>query len=76
MSKRNSDGDVLFNRLAVNLAKEESLLGSLLGSNPISVEERDQREQEDDRDLDVDDADDNQYVAGIVAIFALVAKHV
>jgi len=31
MSKRNSDGDVLFNRLAVGVAQEQSLLASLMG---------------------------------------------
>jgi hypothetical protein len=31
MSKRNSDGDVLLNRLAVGVAQEQSLLASLMG---------------------------------------------
>jgi hypothetical protein len=33
MSKRNSDGDVLFNRLAVGVAQEQSLLASLMGGD-------------------------------------------
>lgn len=48
MSKRNIEGDVLSNRLAVGQAKGQRLLAAMLGPNlkPENADEKLQRQQE------------------------------
>jgi hypothetical protein len=52
MSKRNSDGDVLINRLSLGLAKSQRILASMLGPAPeshaISTTTPEPNEDEDD----------------------------
>ena len=60
MSKRDSDGDVLTNRLALGLAKNQKLLASWMGekSEPSSAVNDAAKPQEEDDDLKQDYAHD------------------
>jgi hypothetical protein len=48
MSKRNSDGDVLANRLSLGLAKNQKLLASWMGSEPSAQSTEDTSKTEDE----------------------------
>lgn len=61
MSKRNSDGDVLTNKLNLGLAKQKSLLASWMGTEPVSTAPNETEEQFNDDDLKQDYAHD-RYV--------------
>ncbi|KAF2687456.1 hypothetical protein K458DRAFT_296696 [Lentithecium fluviatile CBS 122367] len=64
MSKRNSDGDVLFNRLAVGVAQEQSLLASLMGSE-LDAEPQNETSETATEDKDAMSAgDDEQFGVG------------
>ncbi|KAI8937188.1 hypothetical protein NX059_006397 [Plenodomus lindquistii] len=58
MSKRNSDGDVLFNRVNLGLAKRKNILASMLGSEPVSDTTIETEDQFNDDDLKQDHAYD------------------
>jgi hypothetical protein len=63
MSKRNSDGDVLYNRLAVGVAQDRSFLASLMGGD-LEAESLDEvRDDENDDDNLNFGGDDEQCVA-------------
>jgi hypothetical protein len=53
MSKRNSDGDVLSNRLSLGLAKNQKLLASWMGThtNAQPATDTSKSEEEEDNDL-------------------------
>jgi hypothetical protein len=67
MSKRNSDGDVLFNRLAVGVAQDQSLLASLMGGGQEAEFQHEVHDVENDDDDLQFDGDDEQCVVAIVA---------
>ncbi|KAF2712678.1 hypothetical protein K504DRAFT_401791 [Pleomassaria siparia CBS 279.74] len=50
MSKRNRDGDVLFNRVNVGMAKSQRLLASLMGSKPAPEPANVKKEREQERE--------------------------
>jgi hypothetical protein len=52
MSKRNSDGDVLANRLSLGLAKNQKLLASWMGSEP-HAQPADDASKTEDEDVDL-----------------------
>lgn len=61
MAKRNSDGDVLANKLNLGLAKHKSLLASWMGSESETAATNDTADHSQDDDLRQDYAHD-RYV--------------
>ena len=68
MSKRNSEGDVLFNRIAVARAKQQATLASLLGLS-ATTESHDETQitETDNADLKGGDGDDEQYASSVLS---------
>ncbi|KAF2852150.1 hypothetical protein T440DRAFT_497730 [Plenodomus tracheiphilus IPT5] len=66
MSKRNSDGDVLTNKLNLGLAKQKSLLASWMGTDPASDATNETEAQFNDEDLKQDYAHDRLGVGSIL----------
>ncbi|KAH9871722.1 hypothetical protein J1614_005978 [Plenodomus biglobosus] len=65
MSKRDSDGDVLINKLNLGLAKQKSLLASWMGTEPVSNATNETEEQFNDEDLKQDYAHDRLGVGSM-----------
>lgn len=64
MSKRNSDGDVLTNKVNLALAKHQKFLSTLLGPKTESDLQREKAaEQQEDKELVEDQVDPEKCVA-------------